>query len=90
MIFIKLALVGPLIFFINLIYSDNLQTETYTNLIIKNFCKENVKSEFNRNNFVYKDSIGENVCNCYLINISKNISHEESISKCKLRTFKNN
>ena len=90
MIFIKLALVSPLIFFINVIYSDNLQNEIYTNLIIKNFCKENVKSEFKRNNFDYKDSIGENVCNCYLINISKNISHEESISKCKIGTFKNN
>ena len=90
MIFIKLALVSPLIFFINVIYSDSLQTEIYNNLIIKNFCKENVKSEFKKNNFDYKDSIGENVCNCYLINISKNISHEESISKCKIGTFKNN
>tara|TARA_B100000212_G_C27070994_1_gene403949 strand:+ start:161 stop:433 length:273 start_codon:yes stop_codon:yes gene_type:complete len=90
MIFIKLALVGPLIFYMNVMYSENLKTETHTNLIIKNFCKENVKSEFKRNNFDYKDSIGENVCNCYLKNISKNISHEKAISKCKFGTFKNN
>ena len=88
--FIQLAKISPLIFLINLTYADNLLSDTKTNSIIKIFCKESVKSEFKRNNFAYEESIGEDVCNCYLKNISKNVSHKESISKCKLEKFKEN
>jgi len=88
--FIKLAKLSSLIFCINIIFTDNLRSEINTNLIIKIFCKESVKSEFKKNNFEYKESIGEDVCNCYLKNISKNISHKESISKCKLEKIKKN
>ena len=86
--FFQLVKVSPLIFFINIIYADNLQSEIKKNTIIKIFCKESVKSEYKKNNFVYEESIGEDVCNCYLKNISKNVSHKESISKCKLEKFK--
>ena len=86
--FIQLAKISPLIFFINIIYVDKLQTEINPNLIIKIFCKESVKSEFKKNKFAYEESIGEDVCNCYLKNISKNLSHKESISKCKLEKLK--
>ena len=88
--FIQLAKISPLIFFINIIYTDNLLSEIKTNSIIKIFCKESVKSEYKKNNFAYEESIGEDVCNCYLKNISKNVSHKESISKCKLEKFKEN
>ena len=88
--FIQLAKLSPLIFFINIIHADNLLSEIKTNSIIKIFCKESVKSEFKKNNFEYEESIGEDVCNCYSKNISKNISHQESISKCKLKNFKEN
>ena len=88
--FIQLAKISPLIFFINIVYTDNLHSEIKTNSIIKIFCKESVKSEYKKNNFAYEDSIGEDVCNCYLKNISKNVSHKESISKCKLEKFKEN
>ena len=86
--FIQLSKISTLIFFINMIYVDNLHSEIKTNSIIKIFCKESVKSEYKKNNFAYEESIGEDVCNCYLKNISKNVSHKESISKCKLEKFK--
>ena len=86
--FNKLAKISSLVLLINLTYADNLLSDTKTNSIIKIFCKESVKSEFKRNNFAYEESIGEDVCNCYLKNISKNVSHKESISKCKLNKIK--
>ena len=86
--FIQLAKISPLIFFINIILAGNLRSEIQTKSIIKIFCKESVKSEYKKNNLVYKKSIGEDVCNCYLKNISSNVSHKESISKCKLKKLK--
>ena len=88
--FFQLIKISPLIFFINIVYADNLQSELKTNSIIKIFCKESVKSEFKKNNYDYHEKIGEDVCNCYLKNLSKNISHQESISKCKLKKIKEN
>ena len=88
--FIQLIKLISLIIFINVIYVDDLISETKTNSIIKIFCKESVKSEYKKNNFEYEESIGEDVCNCYLKNISKNVTHQESISKCKLKKFKEN
>ena len=86
--FIQLAKVSPFIFFINIIFADNSLSEIKTNSIIKLFCKESVKSEFKKNDFEYEESIGEDVCNCYLKNMSKNISHKESIYQCKLEKYK--
>ena len=88
--FFQLIKISPLIFFINIVYADNLQSELKTNSIIKIFCKESVKSEFKKNNFAYEESISEDICNCYLKNISKNVGHKESISKCKLKKIKEN
>ena len=88
--FFQLIKISPLIFFMNIVYADNLQSELKTNSIIKIFCKESVKSEFKKNNFAYEESIGEDICNCYLKNISKNVGHKESISKCKLEKTKEN
>ena len=88
--FNQLAKISPLIFLINLIYADNLLSDIKTNSIIKIFCKESVKSEFKKNNYDYDEKIGEDVCNCYLKNLSKKISHQESISKCKLKKTKEN
>ena len=86
----QLTIISSFIFLINIIYADNLRSDNNSNLIIKIFCKESVKSEFKKNNFEYKESVGEDVCNCYLKNISKNISHKKSISKCKLEKLKEN
>ena len=88
--FIKLAKMFFIIFFINIIYVNDLRSEINTNSIIKIFCRERIKSEFKKNNIEYEESIGEEVCNCYLKNISKNMSHKESISKCKLEKFAEN
>ena len=88
--FYPLVKLSLLILIINIIYNDNLKSEINANSIIKIFCKESVKTEYKKNNFEYEESIGEDVCNCYLKNISKNISHKESISKCKLEKFREN
>ena len=88
--FLQFAKIFFLIFFINIIFADNLRSEIKKNSIIKIFCKESVKSEFKKSNFEYEESIGDEVCNCYLKNISKNISHKDSISKCKLENYKEN
>ena len=88
--FNQLVKISPLIFLINLTYADNLLSEIKANSIIKIFCKESVKSEFKKNNYDYDEKIGEDVCNCYLKNLSKKISHQESISKCKLKKIKEN
>ena len=86
----QLVKLSFLLLFINIIYNDNLRSEINANLIIKIFCKESVKTEYKKNNFEYEESIGEDVCNCYLKNILNNISHKESISKCKLEELKKN
>ena len=88
--FNQLAKISPLIFIINLTYANNLLSDIKTNSIIKIFCKESVKSEFKKNNYDYDEKIGEDVCNCYLKNLSKKISHQESISKCKLKKITEN
>ena len=88
--FNKLAKISSLLLLINLTYADNLLSDIKTNSIIKIFCKESVKSEFKKNNYDYDERIGEDVCNCYLKNLSKKISHQESISKCKLKKIKEN
>ena len=88
--YFQLVKLSFLLLFINIIYVDSLRSEINANLIIKIFCKESVKTEYKKNNFEYEESIGEDVCNCYLKNISKNISHKKSISKCKLEKFKEN
>ena len=88
--FFQLAKVSFLILFINIFFADNLRSEIKANSFIKIFCKESVKTEYKKNNFEYEESIGEDICNCYLKNISKNISHKKSISKCKLEKFREN
>ena len=58
-------------------------TKFNANSIIKLFCIENVKSEIIKANLIYKESFGEEVCDCYLENINNNIEHEKAIFKCK-------
>ena len=60
-----------------------------SNSIIQIFCLENVKSEMIKANIKYDEKLGIQTCKCYLDNLSKNISHEKSIEKCKLETQKN-
>ena len=40
-------------------------------------------------NIKYDKKVGIQTCECYLDNLSENISHEKSIEKCKLETIKN-
>ena len=80
----NIFLISPIFIFINFIFSDNFLLAKDNNSIIKFFCIESVKSEHKLNDVEYQDIFGEKICNCYLANISNNIDHENSISKCKI------
>ena len=67
-------------------FIEKIHSEINTDSIIKIFCLENVKSEMQKANLKYQDHIGQLTCDCYLKNIKKEKSHEESISYCKLET----
>ena len=69
--------------FFNQILTIKSSPELNTNSIIKIFCIENVKSEIRKANLIYKESFGNEVCDCYLKNINSNIEHEKAIFKCK-------
>ena len=75
---------------INQIINQSSFAESNLNSIIKSFCIKNVKAEMNEANLEYEESFGEEVCNCYLENISNNIDHQRSISLCKFKNNKNN
>tara|TARA_B100000945_G_scaffold145359_1_gene116335 strand:- start:404 stop:685 length:282 start_codon:yes stop_codon:yes gene_type:complete len=68
---------------INVIFSDKNLAEINTNSIIKMFCIESVKAEFIKANLEYKEDYGKNVCDCYIENLSRKISHDVSINECK-------
>ena len=77
----KLSFLGFILFYqISIIKSS---PEFNINSIIKKFCMENVKAETIKANLKYKESFGNDVCDCYLENINKNIEHEKAILKCK-------
>ena len=55
--------------FFNQILTIKSSPELNTNSIIKIFCIENVKSEIRKANLIYRESFGNNVCDCYLPDI---------------------
>tara|TARA_B100000900_G_C20495726_1_gene681508 strand:+ start:187 stop:465 length:279 start_codon:yes stop_codon:yes gene_type:complete len=59
------------------------------NSIINMFCLKNVKAEIIKANLEYKDELGQEICNCYIKNLTNNKSHEKSISDCKIKSKKN-
>ena len=60
------------------------------NSLIKIFCIRSVKAEMKKTNFKYNKIFVNQVCDCYLGNLSKNINHKDSISQCKLEKKINN
>ena len=88
--FIKLFVITSFLLFLDSNYAENKSAETKNNFFIKYFCIESVKSEFKETKITYKDTIGEEICNCYLNNLSNKISHQEAIYKCKLDHKKKN
>tara|TARA_Y100001978_G_C23371883_1_gene281337 strand:- start:193 stop:474 length:282 start_codon:yes stop_codon:yes gene_type:complete len=75
--------------FLNQILFDITFAGINYNSIIKTFCLIDFKEKMLKANKKYNNNLGEQVCNCYLNNISKNNSHEESIYKCKLENIQN-
>ena len=75
------------IIYFNEIFLIKISAEINTNGIIKIFCLENFKSEMIKANLIYTESLGNDVCDCYLKGINNNISHENSILKCKSKVY---
>tara|TARA_B100000965_G_scaffold149860_1_gene124632 strand:+ start:4705 stop:4956 length:252 start_codon:yes stop_codon:yes gene_type:complete len=68
----------------------NLKSSSEINVdsIIKIFCMENVKAEILKANLKYDESVGKDICSCYMENISNDLSHNESILQCKKESKK--
>ena len=62
--------------------------ETRDNSIINLFCIESFKVEMLKAKLNYNEEIARNTCDCYLQELSKSTSHQNSINKCKLETIK--
>tara|TARA_Y100001968_G_scaffold79317_1_gene70596 strand:+ start:1649 stop:1918 length:270 start_codon:yes stop_codon:yes gene_type:complete len=63
-------------------------SEVKVDSIITIFCMENVKAEILKANLKYDESVGKEICNCYIENLANNLSHNESISQCKQESKK--
>tara|TARA_Y100000589_G_scaffold150922_1_gene143907 strand:+ start:3979 stop:4260 length:282 start_codon:yes stop_codon:yes gene_type:complete len=77
----KLYFLGFICF--NQLFFIKSSAEFNSNKIIKIFCLESVKAEIIKAGQIYKESFGNEVCNCYLKNINNGIEHEKSIFVCK-------
>ena len=64
----------------------HVSSEKMPTSIITFFCLKNVKSEMQKANLKYEKKVGIETCDCYLQKISTDISHEDSISQCKIET----
>ena len=54
------------------------------NSLIKSFCLKDVRSKIIKENYIYEESLGNKICDCYVKNfIDNNMQHEESINRCK-------
>tara|TARA_Y200000002_G_scaffold23259_1_gene17570 strand:+ start:235 stop:516 length:282 start_codon:yes stop_codon:yes gene_type:complete len=62
--------------------------ETKNDSIINLFCIESFKVEMLKAKLNYNEEIARNTCDCYLQELSKSTSHQNSINKCKLETIK--
>ncbi len=60
--------------------------QTKQNSIIKLFCLQSVKAEMLKAEIVYSEEIANETCECYLEEFTKTASHQNSITKCKLKT----
>ena len=76
-------------FFLLLGYSNSKYlAETSNDSIINLFCIESFKLEMLKAKLNYNEEIAIDTCDCYIREISKSTSHQNSINKCKLETIK--
>ena len=77
--------------FVNLIilfnfFNNYYLAQTKQNSIIKLFCLQSVKEEMMKAKMVYSEEIANETCNCYYKEFTKNSSHQDAKTKCKLET----
>jgi len=80
--------------FVNLIILLNSFNSYYLaqakqNSIIKLFCLQSVKEEMLKAEMVYSEEIANETCECYYDEFTKNASHHDAKTKCKLETKEN-
>ena len=63
--------------------------QTKQNSIIKLFCLQSVKEEMKKAKMVYSEQIANEPCDCYYEEFTKNASHQDAKTKCKLETKEN-
>ena len=80
--------------FVNLMILFNSLNSYYLahakqNSIIKLFCLQSVKEEMLKAEMVYSEEIANATCECYYEEFTKNASHQDAKTKCKLETKEN-
>ena len=81
-------------FFVNLIilfnsFNSFYLAQTKQNSIIKLFCLQSVKEEMLKAEMIYSEKIANETCDCYYEEFTRNSSHQDAITKCKLETKEN-
>ncbi len=77
--------------FVNLIilfnfFNSYYLAQTKQNSIIKLFCLQSVKDEMMSAEMEYSNEIANQTCECYYAEFIKTASHQDSKTKCKLKT----
>ena len=80
--------------FVNLIilfnsFNSYYLAQTKQHSISKLFCLQSVKEEMMKAEIVYSEEIANETCDCYYEEFTKNASHQDAKTKCKLETKEN-
>jgi len=60
--------------------------QTKQNSIIKLFCLKSVKEEILKSKMEYSEEFANKTCDCYYEEFMQTASHQDSKTKCKLKT----
>ena len=67
-------------------FNSHYLAQTKKNSIIKLFCLQSVKDEMLSAEMEYSNEIANQTCECYYEEFIKTASHQDSKTKCKLKT----
>ena len=65
-------------------FTNYYLAQTKQNSIIKLFCLHSVKEEMLKAEIAYSEEIANETCECYYQEFTKNLSHQDAKTKCKL------
>ena len=63
--------------------------QTKKNSLIKLFCLQSVKEEMLKSDVDFSEKIANEICDCYYEEFMQTASHQDSKTKCKLKTREN-